>query len=249
MQLCSCPWVSDTIRSVGSLPKWGGAFMRTTRGRAICCLFAAVTLAGCATAPPNDPLAAANAHFTNTVATGAAVGCVLGGVLGAVLDSNNRAAGAAMGCGAAGAVGGLTGYAVARNNAAQAHTEADLNADIAHASNDTAYAQKAAAEAWQQTYRARAETASLAARLHDGQISQSDYQAKLAGYRQSSAQMRSLIQHIDQREEAYRADARYATPAQAEQLNHAAGQLDSARVNLKDSYAAMQQALAERPAA
>ena len=153
-----------------------------------------------------------------------------------------------MGCGALGAVGGLTGYAVARNNAAQAHTEADLNADIAEANKDTTYARNAANDAWQQTYRARAETATLAASLHDGQISRSDYHSKLAGYRQSSAEMKTLIQHIDQREAAYRADASYAAPAQAEQLNHAASQLDSARVNLTHSYAAMQQALAERPA-
>ena len=221
--------------------------MYAPRIPALCCLLAAISLAGCATTPqgnPNDPLAQANSHFTGTVLTGAAVGCLAGGIIGAIVGGGR---GAALGCGAGGAVGGLGGYAVARNNVAQAQTENGLDAQITQANQDAAYAQRASAEAWHQTYLARAETASLRRQVAAGQITQADYQSRIAGYRRSSDEMKSLIHHIGQREATYRSAAASAPPAQAQELNAAATRLESDRVNLRDSYNAMQQALAAQP--
>ena len=216
--------------------------------RVFCGLFAASLLAGCATAPqgnPSDPLAEANSHFTGTVVTAAAIGCVAGAILGAVLDGGK---GAALGCGALGAAGAGAGYLVARNNVAQARTETGLRGEIDQANQDATDAKHASAYAWRQTYLARAETASLRRQVSDGQITQADYQSRISGYRHSSAEMKSLIKNIATREASYRTAAAKAPPAQAQELNAATARLDSERVSLVDSYNAMQQALAAQPA-
>jgi hypothetical protein len=236
--------------------------MRVRGFQVFCCLLASVLLAGCATAPQtnsNDPLAQADAHFTAvdqakenvapTVATGAAVGCIAGALLGAFLDSGNRAAGAAMGCGGGGLAGTAGGYAVAKNNVAEAGTEAALNADIAKANQDARVAQQAAAEAWRQTYAAKAETMALQGEVRAGQITEADYRTRISSYERSSEEMKSLINDIDQREAVYRASAADAPPEQAQELGAATQQLDAARANLTNSYDAMQQALGARPGA
>ncbi|MGH7117817.1 MAG: hypothetical protein ACREFP_02290 [Acetobacteraceae bacterium] len=138
---------------------------------------------------------------------------------------------------------------MASNNAAQAHTEADLNADIAAAQQDAAVAQHAAAAAAQQADAARVEVAALSTKLQVGQITLADYHSQIAGYQKASDEMHSVIEHINQRESNYRTAIGYATPAQAQQLGQADQELDSARSDLLDSYSEMQQALAARPAA
>lgn len=223
--------------------------MLATQGGRLCCLLAGVVLAGCATTSPQDPLSAANAHFNETVATGAAVGCAVGLITGILLAGNNRALGGAAGCGAGAVVGGAAGYAVASNNVAQAHTETDLNADIAAAKNDAEVAQSAANAAAQQAAAARAEAATLSSEVQAGQITLADYHSQLAGYQKTSDEMQNLIQHINQREVNYRAAIQYATPAQAQELGQSADQLGAAKSSLQGSYSAMQQALAARPAA
>lgn len=220
--------------------------MRASRYCVVPCLVAALALTSCATqsSSTGDPLAQANAHFTETVVTGALVGGALGAGLGYLLGGGK---GAAIGAGVGALGGGALGYGVASNNQAQAQTESNLNTQINQANADAAQARQAADYAWRQTYAAQAEARELAAKVRAGEISVAQYHDNLEQYQQTSQEMQTLIQHIDQRQQTYQQTLNQVPPSQAGQLVAANNQLTQERRSLQDSYQTMQKVLGERP--
>jgi hypothetical protein len=180
-------------------------------------MIVSLMLTSCA-APGNSPasggsaLERANANFGTTVATGAVAGAALGAVAGALLGGHNRAAGAAMGAVAGGALGTGAGYMVARNNSAQAATEDTLSAQIQAAQQRAGDANAAAAYARHAADEARAQAAALGAQYRAGQISATDYRAKLSSSTQTSQQIQTLLGHLQTEEATLRQQIAAAGP-------------------------------------
>jgi uncharacterized membrane protein len=193
---------------------------------------------------PNQVLDCSNSRFNMTVAQGAATGAVLGAAAGYFLaGSGNKAQGALTGAAVGGALGTAAGYAVARNNFQQQRTEQNLNALIASAQQDAAVAQQAAAAAHQRAVEAQTRIRQLNAQYRAGQITSEKYQAEIASYRETGEKTRQMIDNVNRRAAEIRQDEAQAGPGRG-QLEQQARALDTAKVQLTQSYNSMVQALA-----
>jgi uncharacterized membrane protein len=173
--------------------------------------------------PAQQQLQQANQRFATTVGEGALVGAVLGAGLGYLTGG---ARGAAIGAAAGGVAGVATGWAVAHNNLAQAHTEANLNQAIREANNDADAYDRSAAASMQIAAEFHNQLALLNQRYASHSISAAQYQATIASYRNSADTMRKQLTEMAKESAGLRADAgSYRSPDLARDANR----IDQAR--------------------
>jgi hypothetical protein len=193
---------------------------------------------------PDQVLDCSNDHFTTTVVEGTTAGAVLGGAAGYFLSgSSNPAQGILTGAVLGGAIGTAAGYAVARNNFEQQHTEQNLNALIDSAHQDAVTAQQAAVAARQRAADAQARILQLTAQYRSGAMTSDNYQAELASYRRIEDKTKQMIDNVNKRAAEIRQDAAQAGSG-SPQLEQQARALDAAKADLTQSYNDMAQALA-----
>ena len=194
----------------------------------------AVSLLGCATqgndpnlSPAENQLRQSNQRFTQTVGEGAVAGAVLGGLAGLAFGGRNRGTAAAVGAAAGGALGAGAGYMVARNNLSRSSTEAQYSQAIAQASDD-ADAYRAAANSSQQiAAQAEADTRRMRGQLASNQITQQQYQAKLANYRNDAQLMDKQAEEARKQAAAMRVDSQSASGEDRTRLLNLANSIDT----------------------
>lgn len=216
-----------------------------------CVLF----LAGCAQAtydnslsPAQNELRAANARFTNTVATGAVAGAVLGAGAGALLAGrNNRAQGALIGAAAGGALGAGAGYAVASNNARQTRSEDSYNSAIQEAQGEAdAYRRSAVASA-SIANEAETKLRTLNAQYAAKQISADAFRAQLANYRSDLEILNKQVADSSKTSASMRTDARSAGRGRGQQLASTASEIERSNSELRNNASRISRVLAASP--
>ena len=192
-----------------------------------------ISLIGCA-APGNDPnlspaenqLRQSNQRFNQTVGEGAVAGALIGGLAGLALGGRNRAQTAALGAAGGGLVGAGAGYLVARNNLSRSSTEAEFNQAIAKAADDATAYRQAAISSQQIAAQADADARGLRSQLRSNQISQQQYQARLAKYGSDAQLMNQQATEAQKTAAAIRTDSQSASGNDRVQLLNAASSIE-----------------------
>ena len=194
----------------------------------------AVSLLGCATqgndpnlSPAENQLRQSNQRFTQTVGEGAVAGAVLGGLAGLAFGGRNRGTAAAVGAAAGGALGAGAGYMVARNNLSRSSTEAQYSQAIAQASDDADAYRAAATSSQQIAVQAEADTRRMRGQLASNQITQQQYQAKLANYRSDAQLMDKQAEEAKKQAAAMRTDSQSASGEDRTRLLNLANSIDT----------------------
>lgn len=213
----------------------------------------AIMLAGCAApsydsslSPEENQLRQSHARFTQTVGEGAAFGALAGAAAGALLGGHDRLAGAAIGAGAGGALGAGAGYLVARNNAAQSHSEGDYRTAIADAQQQAADLHRSADASRQIADRAVQEIAALDAQYRSRQISAADFRSRTEKYRSDNQLIQQQAQDAQTNASSLRSFAGSAGQYRPQALS-SANDMEASRVTFQRSAAAISQALATVP--
>ena len=194
----------------------------------------AVSLLGCATqgndpnlSPAENQLRQSNQRFTQTVGEGAVAGAVLGGLAGLAFGGRNRGTAAAVGAAAGGALGAGAGYMVARNNLSRSSTEAQYSQAIAQASDDADAYRAAATSSQQIAVQAEADTRRMRGQLASNQITQQQYQGKLANYRNDAQLMDKQAEEARKQAAAMRVDSQSASGEDRTRLLNLANSIDT----------------------
>ncbi len=197
--------------------------------------------------PAENQLRASRAHFAETVGTGAAVGAVLGAGLGALVghDARSAAAGGLIGA----ALGTGAGYAVARNNAERANTEAAYDDAIQQAEADAAAYRQSADAARQIAQAALADAERLQAQYRARQITAAQYRAGLAHYAQDDVVIRQQIDDAGKAAITLRADAARGFGGNGPRLASTADSIGASESDLARSSEEIRRALASVPQA
>lgn len=168
--------------------------------------------------------------FNQTVAEGAAVGCVAGAILGILISNRHQGNGAAIGCAAGAAAGGATGYAVASSQESYANEEARLDDEISKVKTDN---QRLAGliESSRTVIAADKQTIDdLDKKIAAGKISMDAAKQEMAKVDSNAKYLTQTVANLKKREQEYetaRAEAaKSATPQQLSQMDSEIGTLN-----------------------
>ena len=132
----------------------------------------------------------------------------MGAVLGAGLGYlNGGARGALIGAGVGSVAGGAAGYAVAHNNLAHSHTQADLQKAIQEANLDADTYDHSAAASMQIASDLRNQMAQLRQQYNSHTISAAQYQASVATYHDSAETIQKQIARMKTTADGLQADS------------------------------------------
>lgn len=226
-------------------------FRDTSRRTVAIVVAGGIMLAGCAStnaydanlSPAENQLRQSNARFNQTVGEGAVAGAVLGGLAGLALGGRNRGQAALIGAGAGGALGAGAGYAVARNNLNRSSTEAQFNNAIQQASADAEAYRTSANASRQIADQAYADATRLRGQYQARQITEEQYRAGLAKYRNDNEIIGKQVTQAQQAAANMRQDSRVASGSNSTQLNSTASDIESSRRQLEQSQARLSRVL------